>query len=158
MLLLAVLLAGCSLFVTPPAQEITRNEVKSHEVQGNRVVCILFKDSRFKSDVVELLTNSLIARVYNVVTDDVKRAKFYKSSDYGAIVYMADYRAWHVPLHAKRYYRNNNESSNIIFVVTSADPDVEIHRPFDAITSVSKPNEVERVSQSVMERLDSVLR
>ncbi len=148
MLLLAVLLAGCSLFVTPPAQEI----------KGNRVVCILFRDSRFKSDVVELLTRSFIARDYNVVTDDVKRAKFYKSSDYGAIVYMADYRVWHVPLHAKNYYRNNNEASNIIFVVTSADPDVEIHRPFDAITSVSKPNEVDRVSRSVMERLDSILR
>ena len=158
MLLLAVLLAGCSLFVTPPAQEITRNEVKSHEVQGNRVVCILFKDSRFKSEVVELLTNSLIARDYTVITDDVKLAKFYKSSDYGAVIYMADYWAWHVPWHAKKYYSNNNEASNIIFVVTAGDPDVEIHRPFDAITSVSKPNEVERVSQSVMERLDSVLR
>ena len=156
--LLAVFLTGCSMFVKPSVQKITRNEVKSHEVQGNRVVCILFKDSRFKSEVVELLTNSLIARDYTVITDDVKMAKFYKSSDYGAIVYMADYWAWHVPWHAKNYYRKNNEASNIIFVVTSGGPDVEIHRPFDAITSVSKPNEVERVSQSAMERLDSVLR
>ena len=129
MFLLAVLLAGCSLFVTPPAQEITRNEVKSHEVQGNRIVCIIFKDSRFKSDVVERLIGSLTARGYNVVTDDVKRAKFYKPSDYDAIVYMADYWAWHVPWHAKNYYRNNNKSSNIIFVVTAGDPDVKIHRP-----------------------------
>ena len=147
-IILAVLLDGCSVFVTPPVQEI----------KGDTVVCILYKDSHFKSEVVKLLTNTLITRGCNVVTDDVKRARFYKSPDYGAVVYMADYWAWHVPWHAKKYYRNNNRASNIIFVVTSGDPDVEIHRPFDAITSVSKPNEVERVLKFVMERIDSVLR
>ncbi len=59
-----------------------------------------------------------------VVTDRIKRANLYRSSDYGAVVYMAEYWAWHIPWHAKKYYYKNNASQNIVFVITSGDTDI----------------------------------
>ena len=146
-LALVFLFTGCSIFVKAPVQE----------VKGDDVVCILFNDRRLKTEVVGNLRESLSKKVYKVVTDNVKRAKYYRSSDYGAVVYMTEYWAWHTPWHAKRYHKKNNMAQNTVFVVTSGDPDVTIKEPFDAVTSVSKLNEVERVSKEIIEKLDSIL-
>ena len=98
--IIVFLLAGCSIFVGTPVQE----------VKGENVVCILFNEKQFKVEVVKNLTENLTGKGYIVVTDRIKRAKFYRSSDYGAVVYMAEYWAWHIPLHAKKYYNKNNAS------------------------------------------------
>jgi hypothetical protein len=70
---------------------------------------------------------------------------------------MAELWAWHTPWHAKRYFRNHNEARNIVFVITSGDPDVTISQPFDAITSASSPDKVEPVTKDILERLDRIL-
>lgn len=144
---LAFLLAGCSIFVKAPIQE----------VQGKDVIFILFNDRGFKTEVVEKVSQSLAAKGYRVVTDNVKQARYYNAADYGAVVYMAELWAWHTPWHAKKFHRKNNTAQNTVFVITSGDPDVVIKEPFDAVTSASKPGEVERVSREIVEKLDNIL-
>jgi len=70
---------------------------------------------------------------------------------------MAEYWVWHTPWHAKRYYEKNKTARNTIFVVTAGDPDVTIKKPFDAVTDVSRSNEVERVSGEILKKLDKIL-
>jgi len=146
---LVLFFAGCSIFglCKPPVQEI----------KGDNVVCFLFKTGTFKSEVVEKVTQFLTEKDLRVVTDTVKNAKYYNASDYGAVIYIAEYWAWHTPRHAKRYFNRNKGSENIIFVITSGDPDVTIKKPFDAVTSASKPDRVETVSQEIIERLSRIL-
>jgi len=144
---LTLLLAGCSIFVKAPIQE----------VKGKNVVFIFFNDRSFKTEVVKKVSQSLTAKGYRVVTDKVKQARYYNSADYGAVVYMAELWAWHTPLHAKKYHKKNNTAQNTVFVITSGDPDVVIKEPFDAVTSASKPEEAERVAREIMEKLDNIL-
>ena len=146
-LLLTFLITGCSIFVKKPGQVL----------KGSNVVCILFNSKRFKTEVVKNVSEFLAGKGFKVVTDTVKKAKYYNSDDYAAVVYMAELWAWHTPLHAKKFYRKNSEAENIIFVITSGDPDVVIKKPFDAVTSASRPDQVNRVSGEIMERLDSIL-
>ena len=126
-------------------------------LKGSNMVCILFNSKRFKTEVVKDVSESLAGKGFKVVTDTVKKAKYYDSADYGAVVYMAELWAWHTPWHAKKYYRKNNEAENIVFMITSGDPDVVIKKPFDAVTSASKPDQVNRVSREIIERLDNIL-
>ncbi len=139
--------AGCSMFVSRP-KEITT---------GDDVVCILYKPGDFKDGLTQRLTDELVNRNYTVVTDNVKRAKFYHAADFAAVVYMAEYWAWHTPWHAKNYFTNNGKSGNILFVVTAGDPDVEIDRPFDAVTCTSKKSELETVYGETIARLNEIL-
>ena len=144
-----VLISGCAA----PGKMVSVEKVK-----GDNVICILFKESRFKDRIVDNLTKSLSGKGYKVITDRREKAKYYKSSDYGAVVYMTDYWAWHTPWNAKRYYRNNNEADNIVFVITSGDPKVTIQKPFDAVTSASNTDSLERVTREITGRLDNILR
>ena len=144
---LAFLLAGCSIFVKTPIQE----------VQGKNAVFILFNDTSFKTEVVEKVSQSLTAKGYRVVTDNVKQARYYNSADYGAVVYMAELWVMHTPWHAKKFHKMNNTVRNTVFVITSGDPDVVIKEPFEAVTSASEPGERERVSREIMEKLDNIL-
>ena len=147
---LVLLIAGCSILGLrkPPVQE----------VKGDNVVCFLYKTGTFKSDVVKNVTQFLTGKDLRIVTDIVKNAKYYNATDYGAVIYMAEYWAWHTPWHTKKYFNINKGSDNIIFVITSGDPDVTIKKPFDAVTSASKPDRVEPVSQEIIERLDHIVR
>ena len=43
------------------------------------------------------------------------------------------------------------------FLSLQGDPDVVIKKPFDAVTSASRPGEVERVSREIMEKLEVIL-
>lgn len=126
-------------------------------LKGEKVVCILTTGTRFKTAVIEQVSTSLVAKGYRVVNGSRKKANFYKASDYGAVVYLAEYWAWHVPFNAKRYYRRNNEAANIVFVITSGDPDVTISEPFDAVTNASTPANISRVSGEILDRLDRIL-
>ena len=128
------------------------------EIKGDNVVCILFNDRKFKTEVVDKISKSLKESGYEIVTDRVKRSKYYNASDYGAVVYMAELWAWHTPWHAVKYYRKNNRAQNIVFVITSGDPHVIIKEPFDAVTSPSRHMEVDRVSQKITERLSMIIR
>ena len=128
------------------------------ELKGDNVVCILFNDRKFKTEVVDKISKSLKETGYEIVTDRVKRSKYYNASDYCAVVYMTELWAWHTPWHAVKYYRKNNRALNIVFVITSADPDVIIKEPFDAVTSPSKHMEVDRVSRVITERLSRIIK
>ena len=147
---LVLFFAGCSIFGLrkPPVQEI----------KGNNVVCFLFKTGTFKNDVVKAVSQFLTGKDLRVVTDTVKNAKYYNASDYGAVIYMAEYWNLHTPWHTKKYFKRNKGSENIIFVITSRNPDITIKKPFDAVTSVSKPDRVKTVSQEIIERLGFILR
>ena len=146
-LALILIVTGCSIFVKQPSQEI----------KGDKVICFLFNNKRFKAEVVKNVSRSLSIKGYTVVTGDMKKVKYYNPADYGAVVYMAELWIWHTPWHAKRYYSMHNNAQNIIFVITSGDPNVVITKPFDAVTSASKPDKVESVSQEIMKKLDIIL-
>ena len=148
-LVLIFLVAGCAA----PGKMVPLEKVK-----GDNVVCILFEDSKFKDSIVGNLKKSLSGKGYEVITDSRKKSKQYNSTDYGAVAYMTDFWAWHTPWNAKRYFRKNNEADNIVFVITSGNPNVTIKKPFDAVTSASNPDSVERVTREIMERLDIILR
>lgn len=147
-LIFIVVVNGCSVFVKTPEQT----------EKGKRVVCILYNATGFKTDVVELVSQSLTGKGCQVVSDDVNRAKYYSSSDYGAVVYMAEYWAWHIPRHAVKYFSRNKNSRNTLFVVTSGDPDVIITKPFDAVTSASNSDRVDPVSREIIEKLGRILK
>ena len=143
-----IILSGCSAMAPAPLVQ---------QEKGDKVVCILFKDTRFKTEVVGILTGELSKKGYRVVTGSVAQARHYIADEYAAIVYMSELWAWHTPWHAKRYYREQDEAINIVFVVTSGDPDVSILKPFDAVTSASSPGKVGDVVGEVMTKLDRVL-
>ena len=147
-LMLAALITGCSAFVRAP----------KHIDKGDRIVCVLYKQSDFKDAVIKNLTETLADRGYRVIADSYRKAKHYPAADFAAVVYMADYWAWHTPLHAKRYYRRNHGAVNIVVVVTSGDPDVTITEPFDAITGPSKEERVGPVADEILRRIEPVLR
>ncbi|MCE5248971.1 hypothetical protein LLG96_01995 [bacterium] len=146
-LLACVLAAGCAAFKPSPVQDI----------KGKNVVCILFKDTRFKTEVVGKVTGELAPKGCRVVTGLVGQAKYYKPADYGAVVYMTEYWMRHTPWHAKRYYKRYKQPENVIFVITSGDPDIVVKKPFDAVTSASKPDRVESVAREIITRLDRIL-
>lgn len=146
-LLAGVIIAGCSMFVSAPAEGPT----------GDSVVLILFKDKEFKRQLSEGLGERLLARNYTIVTDDVKRAKYYDPADYAAVVYVAEYWAFHTPRHAVSFYSKHDEPANVVFVITAGDPDLEVHEPFDAVTCTSTLSNLAVVSGEIMQRLDTVL-
>ncbi len=141
--------AGCSTM--RPAKPVSTEK-------GPKVVCILFKDTNFKTEVAGKVTAALSAQGFRVVTGTPSQRKAVKAADYGAVVYMAEYWAWHTPGHAKRYFQDNDEAANILIVVTSGDPVVTIKKPFDAVTTASKPDRVEPVAQEILTRLGKIVK
>ena len=148
-LVLAFSVTGCTLpgKSMGPVQDVT----------GDKVVCILAEESRFKTEVVKKLSASITQKGFTVVTGSRKKSKYYKAHDYGAVIYMAELWAWHTPRHAIRYFKKNNMARNTVFMITAGDPDVVIKKPFDAVTSASKSDSAERVSGEIMEKLNSIL-
>lgn len=145
---LLLFFSGCSVYSTQPETKI----------KGEKVVCILRDETKFKTGVVENVSNYLAGKGCRVVTGRAKQAKFFNPADYGAVVYMAELWAWHTPWHAVRYYKKHNDTLNIIFVITSGDPDVVIKEPFNAVTSASNPGKVNVVSKEIIYRLDAILK
>ena len=141
-------LAGCG---AKPAPEKLASK-------GKNVVCILSGNKQFKNEVIEKVTKSLETKSVTVVRDETGNSKYYRAADYGAVVFIAEYQAWHTPRNAIGYYKRNGQAPNIVFVVTSGNPKVKIKKPFDAITSASKQKEVDRVSGEIMTRLDGILK
>ena len=141
-------IAGCSMFRAAPVQE----------VKGKKIVLVLYNENAFKNEVTGKLNEALAGKGYKVVTGNYKLTKHYNSSDYGAVVYMAELWAWHTPWHAKKYFRKNKESGNMVFVITSGNPKVKITKPFDAVTTASKSEKVEPVTQEILARLENILR
>ncbi len=127
-------------------------------IKGKDTVCILSKSKPFKNDVITRIVATLETNGLRVVRDDTGRAEYFRAADYGAVVYIAEYWAWHTPRHAILYFERNGQAANIVFVVTSGDPDVTIRRPFDAITSASSSKNVDRVSEEILGRLDGILK
>ena len=143
-----LLFAGCSVFVRPPEQT----------ARGGKVVCFLYKKTKFKNAVIQNVSETLSSQGFTVVRDNVRKSKYYSSADYGAVVYMAQYWQFHTPWHAKRYFNRNKESRNTLFVVTSGNPKIVIKKPFDAITSASKKENIERVSKEITEKIGRILK
>ncbi|MFC1490886.1 hypothetical protein ACFL6K_06715 [Candidatus Latescibacterota bacterium] len=146
--LLILVFSGCSMFAKAPVEI----------VKGEKVVCIIYNETEFKTALVKNVTTSLEINGYRVITDRVKNAKFYKSADFGAVVYMAEYWAWHTPFHAKRFLKKNKSSENTLFVVTAGDLRREIHRPFDAITCASRSNLVDTKAYEIGMKLDRIFK
>ena len=136
---LALLFTGCSIYTVLP----------NRDVKGEKVVCILHNDTRFKTEVVKTVSNSLVGKGYSVVTGRVKNAKFINPADYGAMVYMTELWAWHTPWHSVRYFNKHDGARNIIFVITSGDP--------DAVTSASNPEKIPALSKEIIDRLGTIL-
>ncbi|MFC1537986.1 hypothetical protein ACFL6H_01055 [Candidatus Latescibacterota bacterium] len=146
-LFLILLLSGCSMFVKAPDEIL----------KGDKTVCILYNETEFKSKLVNNISNYLENKGYRVINDRVKRAKFYNSADYSALVYMAEYRAWHTPFPAKRFFKKNKYSKNTLFVITAGDQRREIHHPFDAVTCASRSNFIDSKSYEINVKLDRIL-
>ena len=144
--LLLFILSGCS-----SGKKMSSTGI----VSGKDTVAILYKESKFKDAVLEKVETYLKEKKIRFVADNVKNSKKYKASDYLAVIYMAEFWAWHTPAHTKRYFSRNDNASNIIFLITSGNPDVRIKKPFDAVTSASKQSGVEKVSSEIIRRIES---
>ncbi|MHB9029855.1 MAG: hypothetical protein ACYC9O_13895 [Candidatus Latescibacterota bacterium] len=126
--------------------------------KGKNTVCILSGEKRFKNEVIAKVTTSLEAKGYKVVRDETAHSEYYRAADYGAVVYIAEYWAWHTPRHAIRYFNGNGKSPSIVFMITSGDPDVTIKQPFDAVTSASSPKNVDTAAGEILARLEGILK
>ena len=142
-----LLATGCSMFLNPP----------QNYLKGPDVVLILEDPSDFKNSLAQGITDYATVAGYRIQLDVTSRAKYFKASDFAAVIYMAEYWAWHVPWNAKRYYDNNDKADNIIFIVTSGDPDVKIDKPFDAVTTASDPKRKNDVLREIFGKLDTIL-
>ncbi len=118
LLTLMLIVTGCSMLAKKPVRQL----------KGNNVICILHENSRFKAEVIKNISHSLYEKGFKVITKKRKLSKYYNSDDYLAVVYMVEYWAWHTPWNAVRYFKKNNRNNNIVFVITSADPDVVIKK------------------------------
>lgn len=145
--ILASAFAGCGPKPAPANRGVT----------GKNVVVILTTGKRFKDEVVARVTTALEKKGIRVLRDARGASGAYRAADYGAVVYFAERWMWHTPFHAQRYFRRNGNARNIVFVITSGDPDVKIRKPFDAVTSASSPKEVDRVTNDVFARLELIL-
>jgi len=142
-----IMIAGCG---GKPAPE-------KLAIKGNNTVCILSGEKRFKNEVITKVSRSLEANGYTVVRDENGNSKYYAASDYGAVIYIAEYWAWHTPRHAIRYFNRNGKARNIIFLITSGDPDVKIQKPFDAVTSASSIKNVDKASEEIIIRVNRIM-
>lgn len=127
-------------------------------LKGKDTVCILSRDKPFKNEVIGRIARALESKGYTTVREDPGYAMHFRAADYAAVVYFAEYRAWHTPRHAVRYFERNGKARNIVFVVTSGDPDVKITRPFDAVTSASSTKNVDRVTEEILAKLEGILK
>jgi hypothetical protein len=152
--LLGVLLT-CFLFIQCAPQKTIVTEQKP---KGKNVVCILYKPTAFKDSVIEKITKSLSEKNIIVVKENLKDSKYCKSSDYGAVIYMQEYHAWHVPKTAIKFHKRNYESKNTIFLITAGDPKLKIKSPFDAITCPSKKKNIDSVSEEIILRINNILK
>jgi len=149
LLLITLTLSSCSMFARAPQQPVAK---------GRDTVLILFNSTGFREAVVANVVRELKAAKLNVVMDNTKRAKFYAAADYAAVVHISEYWAWHVPYHAKRYFKRNSKADNIVFAVTSGDPNVTITKPFDAVTGASKKDGVGKFSAEIMGKLTAAMK
>lgn len=148
--LLILMAAGCSVinFSKPLPMQETR---------GDNVVCVIMNDKRFKHDLAETLKYTLEVDGYTVIKIDRKYSELCNPADYAAVVYMAEYRFWHVPGDAKKYYRRSRVENNVIFVITAANSERKVTEPFDAITTASQSWKLHGVSLELLTRLNRIL-
>lgn len=147
MLALIAIAMGCSMMRNP-----SENDLKEHGV-----VLILVDPYDYKDSLARSIADHVTEAGYQPSIIDVKHAGKYKASNFAAVIYMAEYWMWHVPFHAKRYFKNNDEGENIVFIITSGDPDVHITKPFDAVTTASDSDRKDAVLNEVFSRLDQIL-
>ena len=119
---------------------------------------ILYKKSDFKEQVIANIESSLSKNGFAVIKDSSKKAGQYRSSDFAAVVFMAEYQMWHTPNSAKKYFERNKDSRNTLFVVTSGNPHVKIKKPFDAVTTASKKDRIQPVSGEITEKLLRIIK
>lgn len=128
-------------------------------VPGSKnTVCVLSKDKPFKNEVIAKITASLQEKGLGVVRDNVKNAKRYRASDYGAVIYIAEFWMGRIPRHSVRYFENNDKAPNIVFVITAGDSAVTITEPFDAVTTASVMEKTDAVAGEIMTRLNTILK
>ena len=105
--ILVVLGAGCA------AQRPTVGEPK-----GPKTVVFLTDGAAFRDDVLAHVGHWLRDSGYKVVSAGSRAAKHFDAESYGAVVYVAEYRVWHTPRHAIRYWKRNDRAGNIVFFFT----------------------------------------
>lgn len=128
------------------------------EPDGAQTVCLLFNETGFKEKLALAMTDSLTARGYSVVSGRTGDAASFRPADFLAVVYMAEYRAFHAPGNQQDYSRSNPEARNIVFVTTSLSQSARKDNPLDAVTGASKEADIPAMSGAVLERLDKILR
>lgn len=149
LLLLAV--SGCSVF------GIT-NKLPMAESSGDNIVCVIMNDKPFKWKLVENLRVVLAVDNYEIATVDRKDSEKIDPARYAAVVYIAEYRYWHLPGDAKDYYNRHPDSDNVVYVITSSSADREISEPFDAVTTASHSWQLHDVSMELVQRLNPILK
>lgn len=121
-------------------------------------VCILSTDKPFKNEVAGKVAAALETEGRTVIRDTLENAGRYRAADFGAVVYIAEYQMWHTPRHAVRYFDQNGQARNIVFVITTGNARLKVKKPFDAVTSASTKGNTGRVASEVMTRLDAVMK
>jgi hypothetical protein len=125
---------------------------------GKAVVVVLHDGSSFKERVVSVLSDSLEAWGCTVVTDRTGQAANYPASAYGTVVFMEEYRAFHVPGPQIRYAEANGAAGNIVFVTTSLSRSATRDNPLDAVTCASRDADIALAARAVLERIQAILK
>ena len=125
---------------------------------GDDVIMILCTETPFKREVTNKISEEFTGRGYTVTTGMIRNAQYYPPDSLAAIVYMTEYKYWHVPLGAKRFYNRTKDAGNIVFFITSSDPEKKISKPFDAVSTASMRKCIDPASAELISRLEGVLR
>jgi hypothetical protein len=128
------------------------------EPKGPKTVVFLSDGTAFRDAVVAHVSDWLRDSGYLVVLADKGSRKYYRAASYGAVVYVAEYWAWHTPRHAIRYWKKNGRARNIVFFITAGDPDLAINAPFDAVTTPSRDDRIVPAALELRTRLEALLR
>lgn len=148
MLLCPGLILSCSMSMPKPENIRT----------GDDVIMIFHTQTAFKKEVTDKVSAALTDSGYTVATDMIRNAQYYPPDSLAAIVYMAEYKYWHVPLSAKRFYKRTKDADNIVFFITSSDPEKKISKPFDAVSAASMKKCIDPAADELLARLEQVLR
>ena len=147
-LLCPIFLLSCSMSLPKP------DDIRT----GDDVIMILHTQTAFKKEVTEKVSAELTGRGYTVATGMIRNAQYYPPDSLAAIVYMAEYKYWHVPLSAKRFYKRTKDADNIVYFITSSDPEKKISRPFDAVSAASMQKCIDPAASELLARLERILR
>lgn len=140
-----------SLDVDNKEQEVTEKTGK---------VLVAKRESEFKDAVAEKI--KLLTEQKNINTEivDIKILKKKNTEHYDAVVIFNEFRAWHLNIHTRRFFRKikPSERKKVIMISTAIMTDLKTNEEnLDAVTIASQMNNVDSLAENIMKKILSLL-